>query len=375
MKKLKIFPKTFLYSLAIMLLIVGVAHLILYLLLPQMVIDFVPSEATGNVSLTIAGKYEPAELMKSAMLRALPLSVICCVFLSVLCAYFFSKGTTSSIRQLSKAVKKMSELDQSAQCLISSQDELGELANDVNQLYHRLLCMIENLELEKEKTSENERAKIDFLRSASHELKTPVTALNAILENMILGVGRYQDYDDCLPECKAITERLSEMIHEILETSKLSVSTKNAVPIKINVSELLASLCEPYQLIATTHGVQFHLKIDDAFSVELPIHEFSKALSNILGNAVAYTPNGKCVSVYLRAHMIVVENECTPISKEELPHLFEPFYRPDFSRNRETGGNGLGLYIVATIFQTLNVPYSFVPMEQPQGMRFTIQLL
>ena len=375
MKKLKIFPKTFLYSLAIMLLIVGVAHLILYLLLPQMVIDFVPSEATGNVSLTIAGKYEPAGLMKSAMLRALPLSVICCVFLSVLCAYFFSKGTTSSIRQLSKAVKKMSELDQSAQCLISSQDELGELANDVNQLYHRLLCMIENLELEKEKTSENERAKIDFLRSASHELKTPVTALNAMLENMILGVGRYQDYDDCLPECKAITERLSEMIHEILETSKLSVSTKNAALTEINVSELLASLCEPYQLIAATHGVQFRLKIDDAVSVELPIHEFSKALSNILGNAVAYTPNGKCVSVYLRAHMIVVENECTPISKEELPHLFEPFYRPDFSRNRETGGNGLGLYIVATIFQTLNVPYSFVPMEQPQGMRFTIQLL
>lgn len=375
MKKLKIFPKTFLYSLAIMLLIVGVAHLILYLLLPQMVIDFVPSETTGNVSLTIAGSYEPAGLMKSAMLRALPLSVICCVFLSVLCAYFFSKGTTSSIRQLSKAVKKMSELDKSAQCRISSQDELGELANDVNQLYHRLLCMIENLELEKEKTSENERAKIDFLRSASHELKTPVTALNAMLENMILDVGRYQDYDACLPECKAITERLSEMIHEILETSKLSVSTKNAALTEINVSELLASLCEPYQLIAATHGVQFRLKIDDAVSVELPIHEFSKALSNILGNAVGYTPNGKCVSVYLRDHMIVVENECTPISKEELPHLFEPFYRPDFSRSRETGGNGLGLYIVATIFRALNVPYSFTPMEQPQGMRFTIQLL
>ena len=375
MKKLKIFPKTFLYSLAIMLLIVGVAHLILYLLLPQMVIDFVPSETTGNVSLTIAGSYEPAGLMKSAMLRALPLSVICCVFLSVLCAYFFSKGTTSSIRQLSKAVKKMSELDKSAQCRISSQDELGELANDVNQLYHRLLCMIENLELEKEKTSENERAKIDFLRSEKKKKKTPVTALNAMLENMILGVGRYQDYDACLPECKAITERLSEMIHEILETSKLSVSTKNAALTEINVSELLASLCEPYQLIAATHGVQFRLKIDDAVSVELPIHEFSKALSNILGNAVGYTPNGKCVSVYLRDHMIVVENECTPISKEELPHLFEPFYRPDFSRSRETGGNGLGLYIVATIFRALNVPYSFTPMEQPQGMRFTIQLL
>ena len=63
------------------------------------------------------------------------------------------------------------------------------------------------------------------------------------------------------------------------------------------------------------------MKIDDAVSVELPIHEFSKALSNILGNAVAYTPNGKCVSVYLRAHMIVVENECTPISQRRITAL------------------------------------------------------
>ena len=89
MKKLKIFPKTFLYSLAIMLLIVGVAHLILYLLLPQMVIDFVPSEATGNVSLTIAGKYEPAGLMKSAMLRALPLCNLLCFSLRLVRLFLF----------------------------------------------------------------------------------------------------------------------------------------------------------------------------------------------------------------------------------------------------------------------------------------------
>lgn len=375
MKKLKIFPKTFLYSLSTMLLIVGVAHLILYLLLPQMVIDVIPSKETENVGLAIAGSYEPAGLMTTVMLRALPFSIISCVFLSIVCAYFFSKGTTSSIRQLSKAVKQMSELDQSALCRIYSQDELGQLANDINQLYHCLLCMIKNLELEKERASEDERAKIDFLRSASHELKTPVTALNAILENMILGVGRYQNYDVYLPECKAMTERLSEMIHEVLEMSKLSVSTKNVVLTKVNVSELLSSLCEPYQLIAATHDIQFHLELKETVSAVLPVREFSKALSNILANAVAYTPNGKRVSVYIQNHKIVIENECTPIAEKELPHIFEPFYRPDLSRSRSTGGNGLGLYIVATIFRALNVPYSFTPMEQPQGMRFTIQLL
>jgi len=92
------------------------------------------------------------------------------------------------------------------------------------------------------------------------------------------------------------------MIHEILETSKLSVSTKNAALTEINVSELLASLCEPYQLIAATHGVQFRLKIDDAVSVELPIHEFSKALSNILGNAVGYTPIAVSILLFHNSH-------------------------------------------------------------------------
>lgn len=88
----------------------------------------------------------------------------------------------------------MSKMDKSAVCIVSSQDEVRELADNINQLYYRLFTTIKNLEAEKEKVKESEQAKIDFLRAASHELKTPVTALNATLENMILGVGSYCDY-------------------------------------------------------------------------------------------------------------------------------------------------------------------------------------
>ena len=63
--------------------------------------------------------------------------------------------------------------------------------------------------------------KLNFLRSASHELKTPVTALNAMLENMILKVGKYGDYEEYLPLCKERTEQLSKMISEVLDASKL----------------------------------------------------------------------------------------------------------------------------------------------------------
>lgn len=93
-------------------------------------------------------------------------------------------------------------LDRLASCSVHSQDEIGLLAQNVNDLYSNLLSTIEHLEREKDRVSEMERARVDFMRAASHELKTPVTALNATLENMILGVGKYQDYDARLPECK-----------------------------------------------------------------------------------------------------------------------------------------------------------------------------
>lgn len=70
----------------------------------------------------------------------------------------------------------------------------------------------------------------------------------------------------------------------------------------------------------------------------------------------------------------MIENECTPIADSEIRRLFEPFYRPDLSRSRENGGNGLGLYIVDTLLSSMDISYSFVPMMSPPGMRFTIQV-
>ena len=79
-------------------------------------------------------------------------------------------------------------MDKTAACQIHSKDEIGVLANNVNSLYQNLLATIENLEIEKQRVREMEQSKVDFLRAASHELKTPLTALNATLENMVLGI-------------------------------------------------------------------------------------------------------------------------------------------------------------------------------------------
>ena len=365
MKRLKLFPKIFLYTLGIMLFVVVITHGLIYLLAPQM-----------QLALSTQDDYvvsiNQAKFITEAVTKALPISLSCSLLISVVCSLLFSKAIADPIKRISASTERMMELDQTANCAIHSKDEIGTLAQNVNDLYSNLLSTIRHLEQEKNNVRDMERAKVDFLRAASHELKTPVTALNATLENMILGVGTYQDYAAYLPECKEMVEQLSGMIHEILETSKLSAITEP--PKSVDVSDLLAELCEPHQMIAAAHQISFSLDVPEKFPALLPVGPFSKAISNVLANALAYTDRGKSVSVYMDGRSLVIENECTPIPDNEIHRLFEPFYRPDFSRSRESGGNGLGLYIVDTLLTSMDISYSFVPMKSPPGMRFTILL-
>lgn len=373
MARIKIFPKTFLYTLSVLIFIVITAHGIMYVLAPQISLGLVGEKGMELDGFFVSTDVDASQFVTFTIKRALPVSVSCCIVIAIVCAALFSRSITRNICHLSETAQRMTKMDKSAICSVTSGDEIEDLAGNINSLYRSLLKAIHNLELEKKYVQESEKLKIDFLRAASHELKTPVTALNATLENMILGVGKYQDYDVYLPECKEITEQLSEMIHEILETSKMNI-TNEEKPTEINLPELLTNLCEPYKLIAVANEINFSVCLPQHFTVSIPISLFEKAVSNILANAVAYTESGKLISVSMDGRNLVVENECVPVRQSEIPQLFEPFYRLDYARSREQGGNGLGLYIVDTIFSALSIPYTFQAKDNPQRMCFTIYL-
>lgn len=372
MKRLKIYPKTFFYTLGLLLFIVLVAHALLYFLTPQVPLELSSNPGHDDVQLT--GKFNLTPYLTQMILQVLPISLGCCVLISVLCSLLFSKQITVPIKQISAVTGRMARLDKTAACTLHTKDEIGVLADNINSLYQNLLAAIENLENEKQRVREMEQSKVDFMRAASHELKTPLTALNATLENMILGIGKYRNVDTYLPQCKEMTERLSDMVQEILDASRLGGPLIREAPVKTDLSALLARLCEPYEQIAKAHGTIFKLDLSGGFSAELPPQMFSKAVSNVLANAVAYTEAGRTVSAYFDGSSLVVENECTPIPAEALRHVFEPFYRPDYARNRDDGGNGLGLYITGTLLKAMDLSCSFRPMEQPAGMRFVIHI-
>ena len=350
---------------------VGIAHLLLYLFTKP---EWLVISVSPHDELSLYTSLNVTDYVTQTVLKALPLSLICCVVISIACSFVFSRKITVPIKQIGAVTEQMARMERDAACKISSKDEIGILADNINHLYQSLLSAIESLEIEKQRVSESERSKADFLRAASHELKTPVTALNATLENMILGVGKYKDYDTYLPECREMSGRLADMIHDILETSKAGMNAESEEAVEVELSELLYALCEPYMLIAKAKGIIFRPGLPESFETVLPPQMFGKAVSNILANAVAYTESGRTVSVYFDGRDILIENECVPIPKEALRHIFEPFYRPDFARDRDKGGNGLGLYIVDTLLREMNIPHSFCPMEEPQGMRFIIHL-
>ncbi len=368
MKNLKLFPKTFLYTLALTLFIIVFVHGLIYFLAPRMQLEISTAGAMDGVVLSV----NHMKFITEAIQKALPISLGCSLLISAICSLSFSKAISGPIKKISLSTEKMMKLDPAANCRINANDEIGILAQNVNKLYSDLFAAIENLEREKETARNMERSKVDFLRAASHELKTPVTALNAILENMILGVGKYRDYDMYLPKCKEISDNLSKMIYDILETSKINANNEKTET--VDITDILEELCEPYRLIAAAHGISFSVDLSVRFNVCLPINQLKKALSNIIANAVKYTEAGKSVSVHTEDRDIVIENECAVISKEETERLFEPFYRIDFSRDKKTGGNGLGLYIVKTIFKYMNIGYSFEPAPDLSGMRFTVFL-
>lgn len=333
--------------------------------------------------LVLLSTLQPVSEAKEAVIVFLPFTLLLSLLLAAIFALLYSRKITRPLSEISDMTARMKALDPSAVCRAGTQDEIGELSGNVNALYQSLLATIDDLQEENARVSEAEAAKVDFLRAASHELKTPVTALQGMLDNMIMGIGRYRDWETYLPVCRDMVRKFGVMIQEILDASKLNFSFGQERSEEVSMRAFLERVLSPYILIARSKDIQVDTDLSADFSASFPTNAMEKALSNILANAVKYTkPLGK-VGVYLDGRAIVIENECEPIPSNVLPHIFEPFYRPDFSRSRNLnsenpdGGNGLGLYITAKILNTLSYPFSFEPFdslggEGPSGMRFTV---
>ena len=323
-----------------------------------------------DASIKVAMDLQYLQEARSVVFMILPYSIGISLIISLFASYIYTKKITKPIKQICDVTKEMQVLKEDAYCDINTGDEIELLETNINSLYKNLLDTIDSLKEEIENVSKSEKSKVDFLRSASHELKTPLMSIHIMLENMILNIGKYKNHDVYLPKCQEAVVNLSSMVQEILDTSRLNSLNGEKELKEVDLKILIESIIEPYKIIAKSKKINMNIDYSNSLNINTDKSMLKKALSNIISNAVNYTDNGKNINIYFEKNSLIIENECKPIEQNHLDHIFEAFYRAEFDRNKNTGGNGLGLYIVQQILKTLNISHSFESVQN--GMKFTI---
>lgn len=328
----------------------------------------------GNYRLLIKQKIdnqETTQLLAGILLKVLSVSILP----ALLGSFLFAKWMTNPIKRLAKETAKMKKREEIAYNKVSY-DEIGDLTNDVRSLYEQLNQTIQELEKEMALVRQIENNQRNLFAAASHELKTPVAAISALLEGMLEEVGDYKDHPKYLRECLHITSSMKKLISELLEIVRLE---ENNVILQIEPIQLFGLLSEKlplYETICEGQNLTLNITIPKNHTCMADRNRLSQVLDNVILNAIQNTAEGNCVKVWTEEKndflIFQVWNEGAVIPPEQIPNLFEPFYRLDKSRSRKDGHSGLGLAITKRLLNSMEIPFSLDNADG--GVLFCIKL-
>lgn len=288
----------------------------------------------------------------------LPYTLLASFVLSLIASYLYARMISAPILEIKRMTKRMKRLDRTASLPIDSQDEIGVLKQQINDLYHHLLEVIDNLEQQKQENLKLEQMKVEFLRGASHELKTPLASLKIILENMRDNIGRYKDRDRYLSVSLDIVDEMNQIVLEILSLS--SVQELGGEKEWIQLDDVVNRILTQNQVLVETRS----LSIDNylpATSIFMNLAILKLVLSNIISNAVKHSDEGGVVRIGLEngGSDFVIEN--TIVSKEN-----------SSTKAQAKKEGGLGLFVVKYLLEHEELSYRFE--ESSTGRRFVMVL-
>ena len=288
----------------------------------------------------------------------LPYTLLASFVLSLIASYLYARMISAPILEIKQMTKRMKRLDRTASLPIHSQDEIGVLKQQINDLYHHLLEVIDNLEQQKQENLKLEQMKVEFLRGASHELKTPLASLKIILENMRDKIGRYKDRDRYLSVSLDIVDEMNQIVLEILSLS--SVQELGGDKEWIQLDDVVNRILTQNQVLVETRSLSIENYLP-ATSIFMNLAILKLVLSNIISNAVKHSDKGGVIRIGLEdeGRDFVIEN--TSVSKESTSTK---------AQSKKEGG--LGLFVVKYLLEHEQLSYRFE--ESSTGRRFVMVL-
>lgn len=419
MKKWKLFPKLFLSSFSLLLVLILLIHLMVYLLFPRTYLEsrkrevegaanelaqslqgrsldfvqksldlysrsnklraFISEQKEGNAvpleappgadwqsrnnslvlearrirldtgaecSITLLSTTDMQADAKHLSLRFLPYTLALSLLASALLSFLYARFSCAYLRAIQRVMERMQALDRTAFLPVRTEDELGAFQRQINALYGDLLALIDDLDQKNQEIVLLEERKQNFLRASSHELKTPLSSLQIILENMKYKVGQYQDRDYYIDRSLALVEDLSARIRQMLLPS--SFDDFEDPPTWLALGPALSPVLENYQVLIKKRKLRLDVKVGEE-RVWMSREALGMVLSNLISNAVRYADEGGEIEIWAESGGLTIRNTYQAGATSAGPG----------DGTRMEAGSGLGLSLVRSILEASGLTFSW----------------
>jgi signal transduction histidine kinase len=279
----------------------------------------------------------------TAVTRTTWITVLITALLGVLLGFIIFRQIISPVRSMTHAAQQIARGDLSQRVNVASKDEVGTLAVAFNQMAQTL--------------EQNQLQRRNMTADIAHELRTPISIIQANLEAMLDGI--LPSSPDEIASLRDESSLLARLVDDLRLLSLAEAGQLKLVKTSTHVNELLQREVDLYRSQAEDHNI--HLEVDmqpDLPAVEVDADRISMVIRNLLNNALRYTPPGgqvtlkaRCTESSPRQIQIEVIDTGSGINPEDLPYVFDRFYRADHSRSRSSGGSGIGLAIVKQLVE------------------------
>jgi signal transduction histidine kinase len=282
--------------------------------------------------------------------------------------YFVSVSVTDRIVKLNQAANEIAQGHLDVRVPVTGHDEMADLARTFND-------MAAQLEATARKQRELDTLRRDLVAWIGHDLRTPLASIRVILEALADGVVEdsttVQRY---LQTAQRDMRSLALLLDDLFEMAQIDAGGLQLEQHSHSVADLISNTIESFSALAARQGVKLEGCIaPDTPSTSMDVQKIERVLTNLVSNALRHTPSGGTVQVRALAVMEGVQVEVCDtgegISADDLPHIFEQFYRGEKSRSRATGGAGLGLSIAKGIVEAHGGSIG-VESTAGQGTRF-----
>lgn len=287
-------------------------------------------------------------------LGALFINIICSIYIILVClviefiSLFFTKKRYNDISELTYKIDKILHNNDYTNFDVNKEGELAVLNSEIYKMTVRLREQTERLENEKNYLK-------DYLADISHQIRTPMTSINIMISRLSRQELTFEDRFKMIKEISKLLTRIEWLITALLKVAQLESDTVKLKKEKTNVEEVVNKALEPLKIQAEIKNIKMKLKIEKNTNYKGDYYWSVEAISNIIKNCIEHSENGGIIEIISETNPIyteiIITDEGKGICKEDLPHLFERFYR---GNNSGSESIGIGLYLTKMIISKQN---------------------